>query len=1824
MGRRNLLIYILFSLLKFNIFLLLSNSSLENMSHFDEKVQNKVKLYLPEYQNKYIRLNELNHTNFNFTKIRNTRNTVLISDDILETYDDVYKRKKVSEIVDNQSLEFAKGRYNNKKYTEEYKFYGTRNNFLFDHYYTWHKYIKKESIIYEKTASAINEVINTEPQQLIIKGEICTIQKLIFHITNPDNEIDLLIRDIRSDIYQVQIFPYSSPILPDNKTDKYNVTRTISPKGTYAIELYVIIDYIKAILGTLYIEFNNKKVLLIPIKIKGSDNKYGLSPIYQIDAQLKKFLTIPIKIFNPSDKVLVIKKVVHPFKKINIVWPNGSSVITNANLPSSSMFQIQPNSSKNIIYLKYYSAMTSSEFGIIQIQVVDDAIIIPVLIKSILSPIITYPKIFNFGLCQIEANSKYNIRKIIPLNLINMGTENIKIGKVYLEYDNIFIQFHHNFNGNNVVIIPNEEIKYGYLIFEANLIPELEKKKRKLLGRLQKGSIYIETNSTECPFIQVNYSFLPDIGNIEKIISGDVQKLPKHQNKFSFEIKVKYNAPFGLEKLHQYKFGDNITLLYEKFVLIKTVNPKNDDQAYNVNIFFEIEKLDIFHFKRFFYVPLYLTFSLYSYIPIQLDNNDINIVYCGTKENSLSLSSCLRTFGTTNMFDNLKNESHKMINFRFSLGSTLFGIKKQRFLFLINENSSPLHIRQINCDNELITLGFENIEYLGNGNSPIYDKNKLAGLENVLLKNLKIKNKSSKEPTSIIIYPYSAIKFSINLNANIQDTISIKGKNTIVYNNNSKFIIDNTAQIYKGSFDIIQSSIKFEPAFPGLIQTIIIECQNTMEIPISIYSATCLDPRVVPSLLTHDILSDNKTKFLKIVFDPSTNSLLKQYLNGIDFQKILTYKELYLWKEREKYFYQKRAIGKTEMNADIVVETSMGKKIINVNSDIILPNIIKSGGITFGLVQVGKMISGYFEIYNPSDQVLAVKLVLVPNDYGDINNHNMLSSKEIELLTMNDDLILLGCNFIGKIENENSVIKKFEYIIIPERINLLELRKDLINKKELIKLIFKYGNTNVKYYLNHGYEVFCKYKKRNKDQLIINYSKLEVVSNLFSEHFEQEIEIVKNLTTKDYKQEDKKNEPKKPNILQRIYNFFVNLYIKYYLHVSINTEIKRPPAEQNFYLPSNIYNQIYVIQPHKKGQLGPIVFKPSKTGNITETLILKNNLTFIYPLRLLGVGGGAEPSFYPKSQKNTNANSHIFNKTNYIIEIDEETFNSELKVKGKITKTLTIKNTGNLDMDVKNITIDGYKCETDDLKILQCEEFKLSPKENIDIDIEIKPNMNNYITNKNIYFNTEYQVFNLNVIIIISKDVYIKNNLFKNKIIPIIFLLIVFSILFLLGKAIFKIINFYKTKFATKKEKILDKEEKEEINLENKNEIEKLEKIEEIDKDKKKEEEEENNNKNQSKNKKKKSKKKNKGKSGEINRSDNNQEKIDNIDKKEKEEKEEKEFKNEEIKKEEEKKEIEKKEEDNNNNYKEFKLYSSYPKKTSKGKPSIKEKEEEKEKINKTAEEKSNETDSLNDVKINTNTNINNTIKNEIYDKNKKATKSYNNYNYNYYKGNDRSNQRYSASRKNYYNTYNTYNTYNNYNNYNDYNNYDMTEEKKPGKTIKLVMNKKVNNLSDLFKEEPKKEKKIKKKVEKEKSTNENDNNKIRYYYPINNKDNTNNKINEMNPTFLKDEKSMKEFNIEQELLENKENKDNSKNESNCINSIFNWDMLLTNDYMNINSKENSENNEYIDEGENIKDLVNKSLIENIENPYPILDDDGNEKSRFFQYDFFKDKKDDN
>ncbi len=62
---------------------------------------------------------------------------------------------------------------------------------------------------------------------------------------------------------------------------------------------------------------------------------------------------------------------------------------------------------------------------------------------------------------------------------------------------------------------------------------------------------------------------------------------------------------------------------------------------------------------------------------------------------------------------------------------------------------------------------------------------------------------------------------------------------------------------------------------------------------------------------------------------------------------------------------------------------------------------------------------------------------------------------------------------------------RFEYIIIQEEKNPIELRRGIINKNKLVKLIYDYGSQKVKNYLTHGYNTFCKYEKKSKNELLV-------------------------------------------------------------------------------------------------------------------------------------------------------------------------------------------------------------------------------------------------------------------------------------------------------------------------------------------------------------------------------------------------------------------------------------------------------------------------------------------------------------------------------------------------------------------------------------------------------------------------------------------------------------------------------------------------------------------------------------------------------------------
>ena len=192
------------------------------------------------------------------------------------------------------------------------------------------------------------------------------------------------------------------------------------------------------------------------------------------------------------------------------------------------------------------------------------------------------------------------------------------------------------------------------------------------------------------------------------------------------------------------------------------------------------------------------------------------------------------------------------------------------------------------------------------------------------------------------------------------------------------------------------------------------------------------------------------------------------------------------------------------------------------------------------------------------------------------------------------------------------------------------------------------------------------------------------------------------------------------------------------MNMVIYSNINIVETSQSFFIPNEIQNKIYQIPPHKTFSIGPIIFKPNKSGIIRNTLFLKNNLTLLYPLKLEGEGGGGVIHFIDYYRGLNRKKCKIYNEKNLVIEIDENIYDNELKNSGdKFNRTITLMNVGNLPLVIKNISIDNNKeYKSNNIRIIQTNEISISPKEMVDIDIEINPNYGIKALNKIIYFNT--------------------------------------------------------------------------------------------------------------------------------------------------------------------------------------------------------------------------------------------------------------------------------------------------------------------------------------------------------------------------------------------------------------------------------------------------------------------------------------------------------
>ena len=1288
------------------------NSDLINNNIF--KYSPQTKLFFSENKNKYIELSEVSNTSTNYQDIINNSSFYEIPESIISRYEKRYQREKIDRIIRTIESNKANAKNNNNNnnnnknnnennsngyFSDKYSFYGNKKLISLDYSYYWNKLISKNSIINDLSSSPIKELISTEPEQIYIEQKICFPVSKLFYINNPDTEDNLLIRDIKSDLHQVKIFPYLSKDYIKTKGNSFSSINSyypysIFPQSKFVFQLLILPDIADKVSGNLYIKFNDKKVLIIPITIIGLENEYKIKPIYYMNWQINKKLILPIKITNPSKKkLLIIKDIIHSFKKISLEWPNGMKVSNNYTSFIPSMLHIWPKDSKNILFIKYFSEKVTNEYGFIHLKTDDDdLIVIPVLINVKNYSLNTFPGFINFGLCDLAAYNRKNFVKMVPLLVMNYGNEDVEVKRIYLDYDDKFIHFHKKFkNQNKIIIKKNSHNQFGYILFDGEYA--VDKDENKFIGKIQRGSVLIETNSTIDPLLEIEYFYLTDYNKIIKIF-----------------------------------------------------------------------------YHRYVYVPLAIGPKIYTIFPIEIDNNNINLIFCNYYSDEASLPLCIKPYGGFNKYNVFKMQ-YLLISTQFHFGSIDGEINRKKYLFIINDNLSPVIINNIKSSNNYFTLDFENSYSINNNNTTLnfdYFKKEV----------IQVKKDSNQcvnyQDLNYEIQPKTALLLSLNImTKNKNNKTLLEGDIYLSFNNNSGITISNKVNILIGDFSISPSNIKFEPAFPGLVQSKIIFCKNTYKLSLDIISVTSNDNRIIPILLTKKVEPELKTPIIKILFKPGMNSLIKDYIPEIDMKKSLTYRELYLWKKNEEYWNELGQKGKTEINANITVITGLKTKVINVRSFLIRPNLVKKEEINYGLIQVGKTVQKFVEVYNPSDSALEIKLFLAPDYYDDINNSSMFSLKEQKelFLDKNNVVIMLGCSFI--ISQNESLKNFFEYIIINENIDLENSYKNSMNKEELFKKLYYYGNAKVKKYLYNSINVLCHYEKKYKNIFSIkqNDENKYLMSEIFSPDFNKEIEIIKNMSNCDFNpNKNSQNSSTFGNIFRffaKIFKFFIFIFKKDDLP---NIQIEE--SKQSFYLHHNSKNDIYMINPHQKVSVGPIYFKPNTTGKITNVLLLKNNLTILHPIKLRGEGGSGQLTFMNYYENMKNKKTEIFNNTNFIIEINSDIYQNKMKSKKNLIRAITINNSGNLPLMINNITIDNNDCQTDDLKIVQCKEFFLDMGESIVINFDININLLNEITKRVVKFNTDYQVFELNVIIIISKELFEQKRLYWKmlKIILLIFI----------------------------------------------------------------------------------------------------------------------------------------------------------------------------------------------------------------------------------------------------------------------------------------------------------------------------------------------------------------------------------------------------------------------------------------------------------------------
>ena len=566
---------------------------------------------------------------------------------------------------------------------------------------------------------------------------------------------------------------------------------------------------------------------------------------------------------------MIIKEVINSFSSINLVWPNGQPVSSNQTAISTNMLEVPPETNKTLMNINFYKEVPGVEYGLLQIKTDKDTLIIPVLIKVEVQGIKTYPSTFNFGIIDIYQN----IKRAIPITISNPSKKPIRLKSMFVRFEENLLEFIPNKNHticledqhqtelenscpkcekNSVhfykslcIIQPGEELKnFGYIMIDPNNfdIHDIDSESR--LYKKIKGSLILNTNFTENPFIYLGYSYYLDKATFvlsEKNFEFFLQRDVSSANALTFDTHFRINSINNFPIISLQANNDNIKLNYIK----------DNKNTANIKFDFSIVNPLEFENKQNYFFIIKSSNNFISLIPFKFYEKSISLNYCYEfSKNCLSEESTV-----------LKNINFNSDKVTMDFGMVSTSESGKRYIKIYNENPVEIMITDIEITSIFVNLKVESIT---NINKDIQFTNDFSKLYTSLRKKVVDK---SKDQISFSLPRNSISTFCIMVTSEQEQEVT--GILKLFFTKSIYFTAFIKSKIIKGNLNITPSVIRFEPAFPGLFQTKLISSKSSYSIPINVKSFKSGDHRFTPVLLTNTIISNNRTEIIKVIFDPS-------------------------------------------------------------------------------------------------------------------------------------------------------------------------------------------------------------------------------------------------------------------------------------------------------------------------------------------------------------------------------------------------------------------------------------------------------------------------------------------------------------------------------------------------------------------------------------------------------------------------------------------------------------------------------------------------------------------------------------------------------------------------------------------------------------------------------------------------------------------------------------------------------------------------------------------------------------------------------------------